>query len=59
MADTKHFTVTLAQLNPVVGDVPATPRKRAPRERGRRPDAADVVVLMNCSSRLSAGRTWC
>ena len=45
MADKTQFVVTLAQLNPVVGDIAGNAAKaRAARARAKA-DGADVVVL--------------
>ena len=45
MADTRQFTVTLAQLNPVVGDVAGNAAKAHAARAQAKADGADVVVL--------------
>ncbi len=45
MADTKQFTVTLAQLNPVVGDLKGNAAKARAARAQAKSDGADVVVL--------------
>ncbi len=45
MAESAHFTLTLAQLNPVVGDIAGNAAKARAARAQARADGADLVVL--------------
>lgn len=45
MADSKHLTITLAQLNPVVGDVAGNAAKARAARAQAKADGADLLVL--------------
>ena len=53
------FTITLAQLNPTVGDVTGNAAKaRAARDKAR-PTAPISWCCRNCSSPATRRKTWC
>ena len=55
-----QFIITLAQLNPTVGDVAGNAAKaRAARAQGRAPRAPISSCFPNCSSPAIRRKTWC